>query len=92
MDIDFLLETAKQVPQLVVLGYIVHLFLGHLNRRDKARDIALREIGDRCHLHQDRMAKATNACVAKATESLDQNTEMLGELAKVVERANGERK
>lgn len=77
---DVLLEAAKQVPSLIVLAYIVVMFLKHLARQDASREAS----------DQKRDARAL-VCMNRCSNSIDRNTEVLGQMSKVVERANGVR-
>ena len=77
---DFLSEAVKQVPSLVVLAFVVVVFLKHLARRDISKESADQRRDDR-----------SLACMNKCSSAIDRNTEMLGQVAKVVERANGVR-
>lgn len=77
---DFVSEAVKQVPSLVVLAFIVTIFLKHLARRD-----AMQAVTD------NRRDERSLMCIDKCSKAIDSNTEMLGQVAKVVERANGVR-
>ena len=78
--IEFASEAVKQVPSLVVLAFIVTVFLKHLARKDMIQEVV-----------DNKRDERSLACMNKCSEAIDRNTEMLGQVSKVVERANGAR-
>lgn len=77
---DAVIEVVKQVPALAVLGFIVIAFLKHLAQRDEAHAVS-----------DEKRDEQMQICMDRCNNAIDRNTEMLGQVAKVVERANGVR-
>ena len=73
-------EAMRQVPSLVVLAFIVTVVLKHLARKDVIQEVV-----------DNKRYESSLACMNKCSEAIDRNTEMLGQVSKVVERANGVR-
>ena len=81
---EFMLELAKQVPALAVLGLIVWKFLAHLaardenqTNRDKVFAAALATLGDSCHEVQ-----------RESNQVMRDNTNALGEFSAAVAMMN----
>lgn len=83
---EVIIEAAKQVPALAVLGYIVVQFFRHLEKRDsqflkhlESRDVDSRAIWTEISETQ----KQTTAVIVE-------NSKVLGEAISMVERRKGE--
>jgi len=73
MDADTLVEIAKQVPALLILGWVVLAFLKAMSRRDDTAN----KVADNCHLTQ-----------RDAIKAMQENSRVLGETSAALERVN----
>lgn len=70
-------EVAKQVPALMVLCYIVFVFVRYLGSRDQT----LKEIGESCHMVQQ-----------KSIDVMQEVNRSIGEMTATISALNGKGK
>lgn len=81
----FWIEIAKQIPNLIVLAFLVLAFIKHLNeegdrreRMEKDRAALFKEIKASCHGFQTDLADKTGTALDRNTTALERNSEALG--------------
>ena len=83
-----LIEVAKQVPALMVLGWVVWLFTKLVTGFHKT----LGSVADDCHEHSTRLTERYHEDREEMTDLTRHNLELMGEVRGLLRKLNGNHK
>jgi len=84
------LELAKQIPSLVVLGWLVVFFLKHIKEIVDNFQQTIKEVNKSCHEFQAECIKQNHMTISTNSLAMNENTRMLGKSAYVLSRFSKE--
>lgn len=84
---DTIIELARQVPALVIFGYVALRGMQFLrderdsrSKVEEARLDTLKSINDECHQHAEHITKRCETAFDKNNEVIQENTRALGQI------------